>query len=457
MRIKKIISVMLALITVLITVPCKAQGNIRVVINNQELYTSVPPLIVDDRTLVPIRPLAEAMGCEVAWINATQTANITSDAIIISMTIGSKWVGKKKRVGGGSPTYSETDVPAQIIDGSTYIPARAFAEALDAVVGWDSTTNTVMIVYDTVLNYAGNTSVYKYAGTGERQKRDSNALNTMAFISPESIDVARDGTIYVSDSGKIRKITNGRSETVEFEPSYITANMLRCYGNDVYILTNEFMETNGTKYYGIVKLTNGTAEGVFVTEADYSRITDFGFSDNGKLYILQYNAGVGQNYVAQLDLNSGNITTIAEVDSGITSMAVDKKGNVYLGNTTKGSIYHLDTSTRKVTLFAGADNKNKLVDGPNPMFIEPRRLVYKNDALYVLDYNVVRKITINSADMVINCQSLAGKISLEKDPDTADGRGSDVTFAASYLMEFAVTNDGIILTDPKKAVLRIIK
>lgn len=455
---KRILSfILMAIMCISITPVASADSNIRIVINNQELYTEVPPLIVDGRTLVPLRAIGEAMGCEVTWVNATQTANLMNDAVIVSMQIGSKWIGKKKRVGTGEPSYSELDVPAQLINGSTYIPARAFAEALDAVVGWDSNTNTVMIVYDTELKYAGNITVNKYAGTGERIKHDSNSLNTVSFVSPESIDVAADGTIYVADSGRIRKIRNGVSETVEFEPSYITANTLRCNENDVYILTNEFQEPDGTKYYGIVKLSGGMAEGIFVTEAQYSKITDFDFSADGKLYVLQNNVGVGQNYVGQLDLSTGKIRTIATVDNGFTSMTVDKKGNVYLGNTTKGSIYHLNVSSSKLTLFAGADNKIKLVDGANPMFLEPRRLVYKNDALYVLDYNVLRKITINSADAVISCETLAGKISLESDPITNDGKGSDVTFASSYLMEFVVTDEGIILTDPKKAVLRIIR
>lgn len=434
-----------------------ASEDIKVMINNQKVYCPNPPVIVNGRTLLPLRTLVEAMGCKVIWVESGQYANIQNDSVLISIQIGNKLISRQKRVSSDKSSVIETDVPAQLINGSTYIPARAVAEAFDAVVGWDDNTNTVMIIYDTELKYAGNVSVSTFAGTGERQKHDSDSLYTMSFVSPESIDVASDGSIYVADSGKIRKITETKSETVEFEPSYITVDTLRCYGNDVYILTNEFQETDGTKYYGIVKLSRGSAEGVFVTEAQYSKITDFDFSTDGKMYILQNNIGIGQNYIGQLDLSSGEIYTISAVDNGITSMTVDKKGNIFLGNTTKGSIYHLNVSTGNVSLFAGADNKVKLVDGANPMFLEPRRLVYKNDALYVLDYDVLRKITINNADSVINCETLAGKISLDNDPITNDGKGSDVIFASSYLMEFAVTDQGVILTDPKKAVLRIIK
>ena len=342
-----------------------------------------------------------------------------------------------------------------LINDRTYIPVRAFAEALDAVVGWDGTTNTVMIVYDTTLKYAGNYAVDTYAGNGERQKHDSG-LSTMSFVSPEGISVNSRGDILVADSGKIRKLSNGKSETVEFEPEYITANLIRCYKDEIYVLTNEFQNTDGVKYYGIVKLTNAGAEGIFVTEATYSKITDFDISNDGKLYVVYNNVGVGKTYLGQLDLASADINYITELDSGIKTLAVDDKGNVFLGNTVKGSLYVYNMSTKSLKLFAGADNKTKFVDGPNPMFFEPRRLDYKNGYLYVLDYNVLRRVSVDSAYQAVTAETLAGKVSVEQNPETINGKGSDITFAPSYLMDFVVTDQGVILTDPKNAVLRII-
>ena len=54
----------MAIMCISITPVASADSNIRIVINNQELYTEVPPLIVDGRTLVPLRAIGEAMGCE---------------------------------------------------------------------------------------------------------------------------------------------------------------------------------------------------------------------------------------------------------------------------------------------------------------------------------------------------------------------------------------------------------
>ncbi len=457
-RFKKILFITAAFVVFAASISfnCTAEENIKIIINGKELQSNDKAVMIDGRTLVPLRAIGEAMGCKVTWLNSAQTANLENETTKIAMKIGSTVVSKMKRVSAEVQSKIVIDVPPQLINEKTYIPLRAFAEALDAVVGWDGTTNTVMIVYDTTLKYAGNFSVETYAGNGERQKHDGNIAN-MSFISPEAIAVNDAGEVYVADSGLIRKLCGGKSETVEFEPSYITANAVKCYKNDVYVLTNEFQNTDGIKYYGIIKISNSSAEGVFVTEANYSSISDFDISKDGKIYVLYNNVGVGQNYLAQLDLTTADINYIKEIDSGIKTLTVDEKGNVFLGNTVKGSIYFYNVSSGTLKLFAGVDDNNKFIDGPNPMFFEPRRMDCKNGYLYILDYNVVRRISINSSNAAISAETIAGKISVEQNPTTNNGNASEVTFAPSYLMDLVVTDNGVLITDPKNAVIRIIK
>lgn len=448
--------VVVCTVTLCFSANCMAQDDIKILINGKELQSEDKAVVIDGRTLVPLRAIGEAMGCKVTWLNSAQTANLENETTKVAMKVGSTVVSKLKRVSAEVQSKIVIDVPPRIINDKTYIPLRAFAEALDAVVGWDGTTNTVMIVYDTTLKYAGNFTVETYAGNGERKKHDGSISN-MSFISPEAIAKGANGEIYVADSGLIRMLKGGKSETVEFEPSYITANAVESYKNDLYVLTNEFQDTDGVKYYGIVKLGNQGAEGIFVTEANYSSISDFDISKAGKIYVLYNNVGVGVNYLAQLDLATSDIKYIKEIDSGIKTLAVDDNGNVFLGNTVKGSIYFYDVRSGALKLFAGVDNNNKFIDGPNPMFFEPRRMDYKDGYLYILDYNVVRRVSINSSNAAISSETVAGKISVEQNPTTINGNASEVTFAPSYLMDIVVAEDGILITDPKNAVIRIIK
>ncbi len=98
----------------------------------------VPAQIVDDRTMLPLRAIFEALGANVTWNDITQTAKATKNEIKISIQIGSTIMYKddnKKRL----------DVPAQLINDRTMVPVRAIAESLDADVQWDEATETVTI------------------------------------------------------------------------------------------------------------------------------------------------------------------------------------------------------------------------------------------------------------------------------------------------------------------------
>jgi len=86
------------------------------------LKTDVPPVVQEQRTLVPIRVVAEALGAEVEWDHATKTATITLGGKVLTMTLGQLIAGM--------------DVPAQGIDGRIMVPLRYVSEALGAYVMW---------------------------------------------------------------------------------------------------------------------------------------------------------------------------------------------------------------------------------------------------------------------------------------------------------------------------------
>lgn len=54
-------------------------GNNTMLVNGQEKQIDVPPMIVNSRTLVPVRFVAEAFNCDVQWDGNTKTVYITSE------------------------------------------------------------------------------------------------------------------------------------------------------------------------------------------------------------------------------------------------------------------------------------------------------------------------------------------------------------------------------------------
>lgn len=121
-------------------------------LNDKILGFSQPPIIENDRTLVPMRFLFEQMGAEVEWDNTTQTATATvpispdtqmstfNNAEEKSVTFSIN--DTTATVNGESATM---DVPARLVNDKTMVPLRFLSENLGYNVEWDATTNTAII------------------------------------------------------------------------------------------------------------------------------------------------------------------------------------------------------------------------------------------------------------------------------------------------------------------------
>lgn len=116
----------------------EVQELIHVNFNDTYLNFDQPPIISEGRTLVPLRTIFEAMGASVDWNAETQTVTAVRGGDTVSLTIGSNVMYK-------NGTAVSLDVPAQIVNSRTLVPARAVAEAFGAFVGWDEPTRTVVI------------------------------------------------------------------------------------------------------------------------------------------------------------------------------------------------------------------------------------------------------------------------------------------------------------------------
>ena len=67
-----------------------AQTPIRVIVDGVTLRFDVPPDIIGGRTMVPMRIIFEALGAEVLWDQATQTITASTDGLVVKTTIWNK-------------------------------------------------------------------------------------------------------------------------------------------------------------------------------------------------------------------------------------------------------------------------------------------------------------------------------------------------------------------------------
>jgi len=71
-----------------------ASNAITVMVDGKFVEFDVPPAIIDGRTLVPVRGIFEALGATVEWDQATKTASSTLDKDSVSLTLGSNIMKK---------------------------------------------------------------------------------------------------------------------------------------------------------------------------------------------------------------------------------------------------------------------------------------------------------------------------------------------------------------------------
>ena len=123
------------------TLTIKTEGSyspIKVLLNGKRIQFDQPPVIDNGRTLVPLRAIFEAMDATVSWDDKTKTVTAQKGDITVVMVIGNKAMTKN-----GNQIL--LDVPPQILNGRTLVPARAVAESFGAKVDWDANTRTVII------------------------------------------------------------------------------------------------------------------------------------------------------------------------------------------------------------------------------------------------------------------------------------------------------------------------
>lgn len=133
------VSLCMALVLIAVPVYGAEDRPIRVMVDGAELAFDVDPVIENDRTLVPMRLIFEALGAKVDWDEATRTALAVKGDVKISITIDSAELMKNSKA-------VALDAPARLIGGRTLVPVRAVSEGMGAKVDWDEVSRMVQIV-----------------------------------------------------------------------------------------------------------------------------------------------------------------------------------------------------------------------------------------------------------------------------------------------------------------------
>lgn len=232
----------------------KSDVEIKVLINNQFLQCDQPPVIKNDRTLVPMRAIFETLGAEVSWNDETQTAEGVKDGKKVAVTIDENAIAINDE-------KHEIDVPAQLVNDRTMVPVRAISEAFDCIVQWNELKKYVIIM-----------------------PRNQTPYKINVDVNGENI-----ATVYYNDMGLLSRITYSTGD-----PDIVKVALMPFYLN-----------MNGNAYFDIFW------NRVFRDDSD--GIIKFNYS-NDKLSSIEYN-NHSTTYTYNDDNSlKGNSNTGSDVD-----------------------------------------------------------------------------------------------------------------------------------------------
>lgn len=144
----------------------------RIFVNGEEIY-GASAITNEGYTMIPLRFIAEKLGCTVSWDSGVKTATIKDGGTIVKFTEGVKTMIVDDRI---------KDIPVAliIVDDYAYVPLRALSDGLDIDVTWNEMTKTVS-VYSATAAKASYNNDYSEAPEAE--------LKTIYMKSDEDIVV----------------------------------------------------------------------------------------------------------------------------------------------------------------------------------------------------------------------------------------------------------------------------
>ncbi|MCL2198391.1 MAG: endo-1,4-beta-xylanase [Defluviitaleaceae bacterium] len=150
-------------------------------------FSDAGPVVLDGRTLVPIRAVFEALGFDVEWDEAASTAIITNARYELLITVGSETFTTNGEA-------NQLDVHAQVINERTMVPIRLPLESVGHEVIWNAGASAVEIATPPNMpepaaaswSLSDQIPVWRAAGlvTGEEIGRtsDENPWNNFVFL-----------------------------------------------------------------------------------------------------------------------------------------------------------------------------------------------------------------------------------------------------------------------------------
>ena len=195
-----------------------ADTDIKLIINDVVIQNETKPLIINNRTMLPVRVIFESLGADVQYDSESKTIYGNRGSINVTMKINDTTAYIN-----GLEYF--LDSPPVIINGRTYAPARFLCDALNYGIEWIADSKTIIIrksVKETETN--DNNVTTKETATNETTIQDSTETTTVS--------------------------TESSTETTTFDYMRETVNqdLAKKIGNDIYLIIKGHTIGSVSKY-----------------------------------------------------------------------------------------------------------------------------------------------------------------------------------------------------------------
>jgi hypothetical protein len=313
---KKIVSFLVILSAMMFAIMNAYASDIAVKVDGRTVaFREEPkPIILNDRTYVPIRRVLEQMGAKVAWDGDARTVTVTSfDNIkVVVLTIDSPEINVytfTSVLHADSETVI-SDVSPIILNDRTMLPIRVIAESLGAKVDWDEngvadiiTVQAQRAVKKVLAESDENVTVTQ--ALSENLPKLSLYCDADSIKKGDEIDVC----IRVSDLEKLGEDAkfSGLTTTVLYDPDNFSYSGFTCISDDGEV-SPTLSADNGNFYENGAKVVYIFSSDIIAAPAEDGTVLKLKFaalSDNGGTFSIS--DGISEvGYDNEIILVSGN-------------------------------------------------------------------------------------------------------------------------------------------------------
>ncbi len=309
---------------------------------NMDSDSSIMPVIVSGRTLVPLRSVVEAMGGNVEWNNTTKKITLNCNHNVIKLTLNQTdaLVNDNKKI---------LDVAPTVKNNRTLIPFRFVSENFGFHVEWDAAAQTITMTGGT----ADMSNVEQQQTTASKEENQKPVVYMTTDISPEGLLDVYNKLGFEAEGNVAVKISTGEPPASNYLRPELIADLVQ--------------SVNGT----IVECNTAYGSSRASTAMHKQVAKDHGFTEIANVDIMDENGSMEIPITAGENINVDYVgKNLANYDSMIALSHFKGHAMAGYGGAIKNMSIGVASSEGKNWIHTAGKSRTSFMGGEQEKFLE---------------------------------------------------------------------------------------